>query len=436
MDDDRTSRIIDMAALRPVERAAWFTRLQRSEKGTLPTLANAMLILANDPEMAGLLSFDAFRSEHLLTRAPPPPEDGAPELPGPYPRPWGIEDVAFVQAYFQRVHAPRFSRETIETAMLAEASIRRFHPIADWLGALVWDGVPRIDKWLCAAFDAEHNRYHRAVGAKFLIAAVRRVRQPGCKFDHMLVLEGAQGIGKSTAVRALFGDAWFSDAIPPDLTSKDAAMALLGVWCLEFAEIEHLIRAEVETIKAFLSRPVDRYRPPYGRTYVERPRQGVLIGTTNADDYLRDATGNRRIWPVRCRCADPVWLTVNREQIWAEAAAREAKGETIWLEDAEVQDEAVAAQSQRMAEDLWQFAISEWLVGRREVRMADVLNGAIGMAKDKQGKREEMRVGGILRGLGWTKALARRTGKPERLWFAPGIEPPDPETTGQAEIEL
>jgi putative DNA primase/helicase len=424
-----------MASARPIEQSGWMARVQRnSQGGTLPTVSNAMLVLANDPELAGLLAYDAFRSEHLLMRAPPAPDD-SPSLPGPYPRPWGLEDVVFVLGYLQRIWSPKFGRETTEHAMLAEASMRRFHPVADWLTGLAWDGTPRIDKWLSAAFDAENNRYHRAIGAKFLIAAVRRVRQPGCKFDHMLVLEGSQGIGKSRACRALFGDAWFSDAIPPDLTSKDAAMALLGVWCLEFAEIEHLIRAEVETIKAFLSRPVDRYRPPYGKAYVERPRQGVLIGTTNADDYLRDATGNRRIWPVRCRRADPDWIALNREQLWAEAAFRERRGETTWLDDDDVREEAGHAQAERMAEDLWETAIAEWLRGRVEVRLADVLAGAIGMTKEKLDKRAEMRVGAILRGLGWKKGQARREGRgPGKLWFCPGRAPPDPETQGQEEL--
>jgi len=126
----------------------------------------------------------------------------------------------------------------------------------------------------------------------------------------MIVLEGWQGIGKSKLLRVLFGSEWFADDIPADLKSRDAAMALCGVWCLEFAEIEHLIRSDVETIKAFLSRSEDHYRPIYGRAFVKRPRQCVLVGTTNADDYLRDPTGNRRIWPVLCKSADTAWIAI------------------------------------------------------------------------------------------------------------------------------
>ena len=263
-----------------------------------------------------------------------------------------------------RAWSPKFSRATIEDAMMADASIRCFHPVCDWLGALVQDGKPRLDNWLVNAFDCENTELHQAIGAKFLIAAVRRVKRPGVKFDHMMVLEGAQGIGKSTALRVLFGDPWFSDHVPSDLASKDAAQALLGIWCLEFAEIEHLIRAEVETIKAFLSRSVDRYRAPYDRGFLEHPRQCVMVGTTNSDDYLRDTSGNRRVWPVACKSADPGWVEVNREQLWAEAVAREAAGEAIWFNDETLEGEATKAQATRLADDVASEATVDWLPGR------------------------------------------------------------------------
>ena len=282
MDDIGSA--IDRAAARPFDQSAWVGRLLKTKDrlANLPTVANALVIFANDPAVKGLLAYNTFAGHYLLTREPPSEEVDGPPLPGPYPREWRTGDAIFIQAYFQRMWSSKFSRSTVEDAMLAEASIRCFHPVCDWLDTLVWDGKPRLDNWLVNAFDCENTQLHRAIGAKFLIAAVRRVKRPGFKFDYMMVLEGFQGIGKSTAVQVLFGEAWFSDHVPPDLSSKDAAQALLGIWCLEFAEIEHLIRAEVETIKAFLSRSVDRYRPPYGKSYVEHPRQVVMVGTTNA----------------------------------------------------------------------------------------------------------------------------------------------------------
>jgi predicted P-loop ATPase len=406
--------IIDLAA---VKADAWVSRLDRKDGNVLPTQANVLRVLAHDPALRGMLAFNAFTAEPLIMRAPPVSDDDQPEMPGPYPRPWSGADVTLIHAYLQRIWSNRISAITTEAGMLTEATLRHFHPIADWLRDLRWDGTERIDNWLVNAFDCEPTPFHRAAGAKMLIAAVRRVLHPGCKFDQMLVLEGAQGIGKSRALRVLFGDAWFSDAIPSDLTSKDAAMALLGVWGLEFAEIEHLIRAEVETIKAFLSRSVDRYRPPYGKSYVERPRQGVLIGTTNSDDYLRDASGNRRIWPVRCKAADPEWIHVNRDQLWAEAVVREAKGEPIWLDDTDIRDEAAQAQSERMATDPWAQSVAGYIKGRDAVVVSDILGpDGLGIPKERWTRAAEMRVASILRQIGWTKKRERMNGTPMMVW--------------------
>lgn len=434
MDEEPVESIINLAEARP---PIWLKRLRRNDKGVVANVANAMVILANDPALADMVMFNAFTSEHLLTRAPPPPEDDAPLMAGPYPRSISDTDVSLLQAYMQRVWAPSFGRAGVQDALMAISSGHQFHPVTDWLDSLVWDRTPRLDKWLSAAFDAEANAYHRAVGAKFLIAAVRRVRRPGCKFDYMLILEGAQGIGKSTAARVLFSDKWFSDSIPPDLSSRDAAMALLGVWCLEFGEIEHLIRNEPETIKAFLSRQSDRYRPPYERAYVERPRQGVLLGTTNSDDYLRDTTGNRRIWPVRCKSVDVRWVELNREQMWAEAVAREARGETVWLNDDDVVKDARAAQDKRMAEDAWETTVLEWAIGRTHVKIPDVLWNALNMPREKQTRREVLRIADILRQNGWRRWVMRPPdgGAIARVWLAPGRDAPgEPEKTDQPEL--
>jgi putative DNA primase/helicase len=398
-------------------------KLIRDDGKALATLSNGMLILSGDPNLRGMLGYDEFSSQHLLMRAPPVSEAGDMPLPGPYPRPWTPADVAYVQAYLQRVHAPRYNRQNTEDAMLAEAEKRRFHPVRDWLNGLKWDGFSRIDEWLSRAFGAPKDSYTRAVGAKFLIAAVRRVRQPGCKFDTVPVLEGGQGIGKSRAVKALFGESWFSDAMPDDLAGKDAAMALLGVWGLEWGEIEQLIRSEPETVKAFLSRGVDRYRPPYGKAYIERPRQGVLIGTTNAQDYLRDITGNRRIWPISCQHADPDWVAENREQLWAEAAARERAGEALWIDDEEAQKTAVTAQNERMIEDVWTDHVRKILFNRTYVTVAEILSH-LNVPRERQGKREQMRVGAILTSEGWKRRSEWSGSKTYRVWRLPAPENP------------
>lgn len=405
-------------------------KLTRDRGAVLPTLSNAMLILSGDPNLRNMLSYNAFSDQYLLMYAPPKSEDSDEPISGPYPRPWTPADVAYVQAYLQRVYAPRINRQNTEDAMVAEAARRRFHPVNEWLDSIRWDGTPRIDNWLQKAFGAPCNSYTRAVGSKFLIAAVRRVRQPGCKFDTIPVLEGAQGIGKSRAVKALFGEAWFSDAMPHDLANKEAAISLLGVWGLEWGEIEQLIRSEPETVKAFLSRGVDRYRPYYGKAFIKRPRQGVLIGTTNAQDYLRDISGNRRIWPISCQHADPDWVAENREQLWAEAAAREAAGEALWIDDEEAQKTAVAAQAERMFEDVWTDHVRKILVNHTYITVAEILS-QLNVPRERQGKREQMRVGAILKNEGWERKSKWSGSKACRGWRLPS--PADPTTSPPSE---
>lgn len=404
---DGIANVIDMASTRAVA-DHWMGRLAKSGEGAiLPNEANATIIIANDPALAGAMAFNDFTATPLLMRPLPPLEEGGKPMPGPYPRPWGPSDVILTLAYLQRVFSPRFAKTAVEHAMLVSAEQNRFHPVCDWLEGLAWDGKPRLDNWLINAFACEATDFNRAVGAKFLIAAVRRVRQPGCKFDNMLVLEGKQNLGKSKALKTLFGEDWFSDDVPRDLPHKDAAMALLGVWGLEFAELASLIKNDDETAKAFLSREVDRYRPPYGKNYVERRRQVVLCGSTNEDDYLRDPTGNRRYWPVYCETADFKWVELHREQLWAEAAYRDSQGENIWLDDQDLIAEANTVQSQRVAGDVWEDRIARWLKGRREATISDILEQCLGFTPDRMRKSEEMRVAKVLKLLHWQRKVTR-----------------------------
>ena len=439
MEDDEPppDNVIPIAS---APKPSWIGRLHHTREGEVhPTLANALIIMAHDPVFRGLFGHNTFTDRRVLLRCPPPSEDNGFLMPGPWPRSWYDEDISLVQAYMQRVWAPRFQRNVIADAMAVTAMSGPFHPLRDWLDGLAWDGTPRIDKWLFAAFDVRNEflpgseeysakvAYFQAVGAKFLIAAVRRIRSPGCKFDSMLILEGPQRIGKSTALMTLFGREYFSDAVPPDLANRDAAIALHGLWCLEFAEIDHLVRTEVETIKAFLSRAVDHYRPVHGRDFVDVPRQTLLAGTTNSDDYLRDATGNTRMWPVPCQCADVAWIELNREQLWAEACVREAAGDTIWLDDTATQDAASATTESRMSEEVWQPAIVQWLASSERntavpVTSARILEDALGMPKERMTKAASMRAGAVMRSIGWERdhqwMPTGADGKPKkiRIW--------------------
>src|SRR5262245_7933537 len=231
------------------------------------------------------------------------------------------------------------------------ARINSFHPVREYLASLQWDGKPRIDRWLTTYGGAEDDKYTRAVGALFLIAAVRRVRKPACKFDEMMVLESPQGTDKSSALAVLAVDEdWFSDDVPLNVDSKRAIEMLRGRWIVEAAELSGMKKAEVEHLKAFLSRQIDRARMAYGRLPIEVPRQCVVAGTTNKTEYLRDTTGNRRFWPVLVRRFNLDALRRDRDQLWAEAAAREAKGESIRL-PRELWPTAGQEQQRRLADD-------------------------------------------------------------------------------------
>ena len=227
-----------------------------------------------------------------------------------------------------------------------------FHPVRDYLKPLKWDGIPRLGSWLSTYLGAENNELNQAIGRIMMVAAVRRILLPGVKFDTIVVLEGLQGSGKSTALRILAGDDKFSDQDILTLDAKAQAEAMAGIWIYELCELEGLGRADINKVKAFASRAVDRARPAYGRFREDRPRQNIFVGTTNDDKYLKDPTGNRRFWPVRTGKIDLEALARDRDQLWAEAAYWEGKDESIVLSE-ELWPAAAREQEARLEDDSW-----------------------------------------------------------------------------------
>jgi predicted P-loop ATPase len=294
-----------------------------------------------------------------------------------------------------------------------------FHPVRQYLDGLEWDGKERVGSWLIEYAKAEDNEYVRTVGALVLVAAVRRVRNPGCKFDEMLVLESSQGTGKSTALAILaVRDDWFADDLPLDSDSKVVMERTAGRWLVELAELKGMRRGAVEHVKAMVSRQIDKARPAYGRMAVEQARQCVFFGTTNDGAYLRDMTGNRRFWPVKIGRFDLGALRRDCDQLWAEAAAREAEGVSIRLPE-RLWSVAGAEQEGREVVDPIYETLSERLDGQSgKVRASDIWE-VIGLGDQARRTQDHnMRVSSAMQRLGWhrPKSKLRFGGAPQHAW--------------------
>lgn len=426
--DPETGEIIDddappiAASTEPkwFERADWAMGLRWSLKddgGLRPqSLNNLTLMLEYHPQLAERFSLNRFSYE-VWIRGGLPCDDG--EEPT---RELHDNDEVALAGWLNTLGLMP-GVQTVGQAIRLVASRQSFDPVEDYLLALKWDGRRRIGKWLTYYAGAESTDYTDAVGAKFMISAVARVLEPGCKVDTMLVLEGPQGLKKSTLARALFGSEWFSDQVG-DVTSKESAIQIQGLWCIEVAEMDQFSRADDRAVKSFLSRLDDRYRPPYGRGTIKRARRCVFIGTINPEGsgWLKDSTGGRRYWPVTVTAIDIQAVMFDRDQLWAEAVARYRENEPWWLE-AHEEAAAKAEQAARQTEDLWDKKIAAWVAERgpeAAFTNSDVVDEALSIALDKRDFRVEKRVGAILTRMGCrpTKPVGH-DGKRYRAWLKP-----------------
>lgn len=258
----------------------------------------------------------------------------------------------------------------------------------------------RLGSWLSTYCGVEASDYTSEVGLRWCISAVARGFKPGCKADHMLVLEGAQGRRKSSALAALAGADWFSDALP-QMGTKDASSYLRGKWIIEVGELEAM-RREVDAIKAFITRQVETYRPAYAREEVTEPRRCVFAGTTNKDDWQRDETGGRRFWPVKVGAIDVQAIERDRDQLWAEAVALFRQGERWWLEGV-VAEQAQAEAAERGPDDPWSADIASVVADLSEVATKQIL-GTLGFETTQMTQQDGKRVAKELVKLGWRRA--------------------------------
>jgi predicted P-loop ATPase len=223
-------------------------------------------------------------------------------------------------------------------------------------------------------FGVAPSSYAAAVGRWWMISAVARAFEPGCQADHLLLLEGPQGIGKSTAMQLLVGSQWFADDLP-DLANKDSSLAVLDAWVVELAELDAMRRAETTALKGFISRKTESFRPPYGKSMIRAARSCVFVGTTNETSYLKDSSGNRRFWPVRCGAIGRDALVADREQLWAEAVVLYRAGERWWPtpENGSLLAAIESEQRDRVDVDPWQSSVDDFVSGRDRTTVDEVL---------------------------------------------------------------
>jgi putative DNA primase/helicase len=409
-------RTLDVASF--ADGSHWRNRLLRGKmraKGEpgpiLANHANVIIALNYAPEWAGVLAFNEFSQRVEAIN----------------PTPWGhtgawvdVQDISAAEwLQHQGINA---GIEVVGQSIQKAAETQRFHPVREYLDGLVWDGTKRLDGWMSLYLGAEPTDYTAAVGSRWLISAVARIYKPGTKADCCLILENKQGAFKSTALRVL-AHPYFTDDID-DLGSKDAAMQTRGVWIIEIAELDSMSRGEVSKIKAFMSRSTDRFRPPYGKRLIESPRGCVFAGSVNHSAYLRDETGARRFWPVRCGRIRIEELERDRDQIWAEAVQAYRNGAAWWLDSTELNEAAEVEQGDRYEGDPWDEAIRSWLnrpTQRYEpngqpiepftsdtdsVTLADVLTHAVGKPQAQWTQADRIRVSRSLQALGWERYKA------------------------------
>jgi predicted P-loop ATPase len=321
-------------------------------------------------------------------------------------------DVTNYQSILQEKGFARLALQTVEQAIAFKANDWSFHPVKEYLESLKWDGKARVNIWAKRLLGAEDNEYTAAIGRMFLVAMIARIYEPGCKADHVPVLEGVQGLMKSTACSVLAGE-WFSDALPDIKQGKECSQHLRGKWIIEIAEMAAFDKAEATLLKSFITRRTEMYRPPFGRVEVDEPRQCVFMGTTNKSSYLKDETGNRRFWPIACTKIDIEALKKNRDQLLAEALVLYKSG-VQWWPDKDFEEKHIKPQQdQRYDADPWEEAIDRYLETQFSTTINQVAVGALDIDVKKMGRAEQNRISRTMESLGWIKA--RKTMKGQ-LW--------------------
>lgn len=314
------------------ENNEWILKLEKNQNTGAydKTLNNLILILENDPILKGKIVMNDFTDNAEISGTLPWDKE-APKF-----RLWKDSDTSGLQWYLEHRYEISMGENKVLSAFAVFLRRVAYNPVTDYLDSLVWDGEERLDRMFIDYLGADDNEYTRAVTRKMLVGAVARAYKPGTKFDNMLILSGRQGIGKSTILRKIGFDKWFTDGLKT-FEGKEVCELIQGKWIIEISELEALNKSEVGSVKQILSQTADRYRAAYGRIVEEHPRGCVFFGTSNNTDYLRDRTGNRRFWPIDTEIVTPVksvfkdLTTEVINQLWAEAKVRYTQNEPLYL---------------------------------------------------------------------------------------------------------
>lgn len=374
---------------------AWKGKLQSNGKGgAKKSVTNLMLYLNNVRELGNTLRWNELAQ--LV------------EWNG---RPFEDADLIDVRLILEG-HQYEPVKDDILPAVLRHSKENSYHPVRDYLRSLRWDGTSRLDHWLQQCLGAPDTAFNRLVGRKTLIAAVARAFKPGCKVDTVLVLEGPQGIKKSTAIAALFGEDWTAESVNLFDQHNKMVMAMMGSWCVELAEFIAIQKRDQNTVKGMLSMRSDRVVLPYAKIASDHPRQCVFFGTINPGEtgYLTDSTGNRRYWPVEVVKADLEKIVDRRDQIWAEAARAYFANENWWL-DEDASNLATREVATREKYDVWDELLVD-KIARVEAEQNGPIKSLtlgyalelIGVPGERMGERERDRVASCLKRLGYESA--------------------------------
>ena len=362
---------------------------------------NAYIAISSHPHLQQLAWHDEFHQK-IYT------------MNGDIKKEWGDHDDTMLARFVQGViglHSMKLT--TIRSAFMEYCQKRVRNEPKTWLESLEWDGVERLPMFLSDCMDADENEYIRAVSQNLWIAMVARIYRPGCKYDNMIVLVGGQGTFKSTSL-SIIGGQWYTE-VHESVSNKDFFMALQGKLLVEIAEMDSFSKAETTKVKAIASCATDRYRAPFARTSKDHPRTCIFIGTTNEEQFLQDSTGGRRFWPVKVGKINTEMIKENRSQYFAEAVAKFKKGipwHEVPLELAKKEQES------RRINDGWETVIARALKFQRidQITTAEILTDIIKMPIDRQGKYEQIRIGKVMRQLGWERKQ-RGAGEQRGEWF-------------------